>query len=97
MGKTMYEELISAIAGCTADMKCAAGGGRLGLGTQVRAYDLLDRLLEMKDMLVPEPALKEAAEEYCRLYAKEAENDYQSAGKSRVAAVEPETADAVCA
>lgn len=74
MGKTMYEELISAIAGCTADIKYAAGGGRLGLDTQVRAYDLLDRLLEMKDMLVPEPALKEAAEEYCRLYAKEAEN-----------------------
>ena len=82
MGKTIYEELTSAIAGCTSDIVSVTAGGRLDLNAQVRAYDLMDRLLEMKDMLLSEPAMDEAAEGFCR--------QFEAAGSAVAEAFDPE-------
>ena len=70
MGKTIYEELVSATAACTCDLAGAADGGKAGLEALVRAYDLMDRILEVEDMLEDEPSFAEAAASYCRQYEK---------------------------
>ena len=82
MGKTIYEELIPAISACTSDIVSVAAGNRLDLNAQVRAYDLMDRLLEMKDMLLSEPAMDEAAEGFCR--------QFEAAGSAVAEAFDPE-------
>ena len=70
MGKTLNEELISAVAACTRDLAEAAEDGRLGVEACVRAYDLMDRILETEDMIEPDPTFSGAAADYCRQYEK---------------------------
>ena len=70
MGNTLNNEIVSAIAACTCDLAGAAEGGNLGLEACVRAYDLLDRLLEVCDMLEADPDFVEAASAYCSQFSK---------------------------
>ena len=82
MGKTLYEELVSAVTACTGDLAGAAESGRLDMEARVRAYDLMDRMLEVEDMLDAHPAFAEAAAAYCRQYEKTgADHDMDGAMK----------------
>ena len=73
MGKTIYEELISATAACTCDLAGASDDVEIGLEARVRAYDLMDRILEVEDMLEKDASFTEAAAAYCRQYEKSAD------------------------
>ena len=73
MGKTIYEELISATAACTCDLAGASDDVEIGLEARVRAYDLMDRILEVEDMLEKDASFAEAAAAYCRQYEKSAD------------------------
>lgn len=73
MGKTIYEELTSAAAACTCDLAGASDGAEIGLEARVRAYDLMDRILEVEDMLEKDASFAEAAAAYCRQYEKSAD------------------------
>ena len=69
MGNTLNNEIVSAIETCTGD----PAEGKPGLEARVRAYDLLDRLLEVEDMLEKDASFTEAAAAYCRQYEKYAD------------------------
>lgn len=60
---------------CTADMSKAVARGRLSLEEQVRAYDLLDRLLEMRDSgpLGADASSVNISEAFCLKYESEKE------------------------
>ena len=62
--------LESHIAACTSDIYDAVLSGRYTLEMQVRAYDLLDLLLDMKENGTPAQVPAETAAEYCLAYEK---------------------------
>ena len=66
MGNTLNNEIVSAIETCTGDL----AGGEPGLEARVRAYDLLDRLLEVGDMVEADPGFVKAASAYCSQFSK---------------------------
>ena len=66
MGNTLNNEIVSAIETCTGDL----AGGKPGLEARVRAYDLLDRLLEVGDMVEADPGFVKAASAYCSQFSK---------------------------
>lgn len=46
-------EMNKVLEACTVDMRAVADGGAMTLDMQVRAYDLLSSLLEMKEYGIP--------------------------------------------
>ena len=66
MGNTLNNEIVSAIETCTGDL----AGGEPGLEARVMAYDLLDRLLEVGDMVEADPGFVKAASAYCSQFSK---------------------------
>ena len=70
MGTIIYKDIATAVNICTSDITEIADKRKMNLEMQVRAYDLLDRLIELGENLsdMRSPDSLNAAHAYCRQY-----------------------------
>ena len=61
-------EMNKVLEACTVDMRAVADGGAMTLDMQVRAYDLLSSLLEMKEYGIPYGLDNAVVSSFCAVY-----------------------------
>lgn len=61
-------EMNKVLEACTVDMRAVADGGAMTLDMQVRAYDLLSSLLEMKEYGIPYGLDNVVVSSFCAVY-----------------------------